>query len=269
MTIEVIQHTASSLNKFESDPIRTQLRVPLMLYLVAFADAELVTAFGSELWGIIFHFVILALLIINSTIAGRHPSCRLFLALGLIPLLRIASFTVPVALMSEIYWYLMIGIAMLIGAIGAIRTLEIDPKDVGLTRGKIPIQSLIAIVGIGFGLVDYYILDPDPLITSLTFQKVLLPALILLVSTGFVEELVFRGVLQHTTKVIVGWGWVYIAILYAVLQIGHGSMLHCVFAFAVALFFGWVVKRTGSILGVSISHGVLNVGLYLVFPHVL
>ena len=41
------------------------------------------------------------------------------------------------------------------------------------------------------------------------------------------------------------------------------------FVLMAGLFFGWVVKRTGSLLGVSLAHGIANIGLYLVFPFVL
>jgi len=37
----------------------------------------------------------------------------------------------------------------------------------------------------------------------------------------------------------------------------------------VALFFGYSVHKTGSILGVTLSHGLTNIGLFLVFPFLL
>jgi len=38
------------------------------------------------------------------------------------------------------------------------------------------------------------------------------------------------------------------------------------FVFAVAMFFAWVVKRTGSLLGVTLAYGITNVMLFLVIP---
>jgi membrane protease YdiL (CAAX protease family) len=38
------------------------------------------------------------------------------------------------------------------------------------------------------------------------------------------------------------------------------------FVFLVALFFGWAVARTGSLLGVTLSHGIANVVLYVIVP---
>lgn len=240
----------------------------LLLFLVAFVGVEMAIT-ANETVGIILYFVILFNLILLSAVAREDQSHRLFLALGLVPLIRIVSLAVPVGEISEIYWYAIIVIPVFVGIITVMRALDLNPADVGLSGKRIPVQVLVAAGGLGIGAVDYLILEPDSLITSLTIQKALVPALILLVSTGLVEELAFRGVMQRAAQASWAWGWVYIAAVYTALQIGHESALHCLFTFGVMLGFGWVVKKTGSILGVSLSHGLLNIGLYLIFPHVL
>jgi uncharacterized protein len=239
-----------------------------LTYLVAFAGAEFITYYVSPLSGIILHFIILLILIINSAIVQDEAQRGLWLALGLVPLIRIASLVMPVAEISEIYRYVIFSIPIFIGVFSVMRNLNYNLDDVGLNGKKVLIQALIAVLGIGLGIIDYIILRPEALVSELTFQMMVIPALILLITTGFIEELAFRGVMQRAARALGSWGWVYIAVIYAVLQIGHGSAEHCVFAFIVALFFGWVVKKTGSIIGVSLSHGLLNVGLYLILPHV-
>jgi len=240
-----------------------------LAYLVAIAAAELITILVSPLGGIIFYFVILSLLIFNSSIVGQHPSQRLFLALGLVPLMRILTLSVTIAELSQIYWYLVISGPLLVGIFSVIIALNLHPPEIGLTRGTFSIQVLIALTGIGFGLVEYLILKPESLIDHLTVQEFLAPALVILVCTGFVEELAFRGVMQHSAiKALGSWGWVYIAVLFSLFQIWHRSAIDCLFVLAVALFFGWAVKKTGSILGVSLSHGLVNIFLFLIFPFV-
>jgi len=91
--------------------------------------------------------------------------------------------------------------------------------------------------------------------------------LILLLGTGFVEEFIFRGVLQRSAvEAFGGWGVIYVSLLFAILHIGFLSWIDVVFVFVIALFFGWVVKKTGSLLGVTLSHGITNIVLYLVVP---
>ena len=54
--------------------------------------------------------------------------------------------------------------------------------------------------------------------------------------------------------------------LFAIMHMGFHSVLDVLFVFGVAMFFGWVVKKTGSLLGVTLAHGLTNIMLFLVFP---
>jgi membrane protease YdiL (CAAX protease family) len=102
---------------------------------------------------------------------------------------------------------------------------------------------------------------------GLTRQQAWWPALILLVATGFGEELVFRGVMQSASADALGkMAILYVAAVFAVLHIGYKSAPDVAFAFIVGLFFGWVVARTQSLLGVTLCHGTLNVMLYVIVP---
>jgi len=94
-----------------------------------------------------------------------------------------------------------------------------------------------------------------------------LPALILLFSTGFLEELLFRGIMQRTaTETLSQFGLVYVALVFAALHIGYKSIPDLIFVFTVGLFFGWTVQKTHSILGVTLAHGLTNIILFLVIP---
>lgn len=50
------------------------------------------------------------------------------------------------------------------------------------------------------------------------------------------------------------------------LTIGYGSFTDFVFVLGVGMYFGYIVTRTRSILGVSVAHGLINVSLFLVLP---
>jgi len=240
-----------------------------LAYLVAIAVAELVTAFADPLPGIILYFILLLLLIVGGAVSGGSTSHRLLLALGLAPLMRILGLAMPLEEFSEIYWYLIVAVPLLVGSFAVVMALNLNPADIGLAGGAVRLQALVATAGILFGLVEYFILRPEPLIDALTWQEIAVPAIILLVATGLTEELVFRGVMQRaSTEVLGSLGWVFVAAVFTLLQIGHGSVLHILFVFPIALLFGWTARRTGSIIGVSLSHGLTNVGLFLIFPFV-
>ncbi len=241
-----------------------------LIYLAAIAVAELVTVMGNTAGGMVCHAILLFSLILNSSMVSQSRNQKFYVALALAPLIRIISLAMPVEEIREIYQHLFISALLFLAVIVVIRILNLHRAVLSLSVDKLPVQFLVALTGIGFGIAEYYILEPEPLIDVLTWQEILVPALILLVAVGFVEELVFRGVIQHCSTEMVGrWGWVYAAVLFAVLHIGYESVAHWFFILGIGLFFGWVVKKTGSLLGVTLSHGLTNIGLFLVIPYLV
>src|SRR5512136_2953053 len=68
-----------------------------LAYLAAIAAAELLNVFLDPLWGIVAYVLLLTLLIVNSTVMRAYPIHRLHLALGLVPLTRIVSLSMPLS----------------------------------------------------------------------------------------------------------------------------------------------------------------------------
>jgi len=168
-----------------------------------------------------------------------------------------------------VYWYFITSVPLFASALITARTLQISRQDIGLQLRKVPLQLFVTLTGVSFGFLEYSILRPKPLASAFTWQQLWLPALILLVSTGFSEELIFRGLMQQAAKGSLGRLSVpYVSLLFAVLHVGYRSLLDVIFVFAVALFFGWVVERTDSLLGVTLAHGLTNIVLFLVAPFV-
>jgi membrane protease YdiL (CAAX protease family) len=241
-----------------------------IFYLVAIAGAELVTALVNPLGGIAMHIVIMLALIIHASLVTKDLKHELYLTLSLAPMIRLLSLSMPLVNFPQIYWYAIIALPLLIAVFVVVRRLGYTHWEIGLNLNKIPYQILIALTGVPFGIAEYYILKPNPLVSSFAWQGLLLPALILIVGTGFIEELCFRGVIQHSAEAAIGqWGWVYVAVLFSIMHIGYLSVSDGFFVLAVGLFFGVMVDKTRSILGVTLSHGIANVVLYLIAPFVL
>jgi len=241
-----------------------------IVYLLAITGAETVTVIVQPLWGIVCHTIILVAAIVHSSLASDYRYRHLALSLALVPLVRIISLCMPLANIPQMWWYPIIYAPLLVAALLVVRILGYKPGQVGLTLGWLPVQLAIALTGLAFGVAEYFILTPQPLIAELTWQQIWLPALIFIVCTGFVEEFIFRGVLQRTAVEVFGWwGIIYVSLLFAVLHMGFLSWIDVIFVLAVALFFGWVVKKTGSLFGVTLAHGITNSVLYLVVPFFL
>jgi hypothetical protein len=249
-----------------------------IIYLLAVVLAELVTTgifpFGplahpQPVWGIMCHIAILVAALLHSALglSANNRQRQLVLSLALVPLVRIISLSMPLVGVPQLWWYPIIYIPLMAAALVAVRILGYRAEEVGFAFRLFPVQIAVGLTGIVFGIVEYLILASEAIVAELTWQAAWLPALILLVTTGFVEEFIFRGVLQRAAVERFQWrGMLYVSVLFAVLHVGFLSWLDVIFVFSVALFFSWVVKKTGSLFGVTLSHGITNIMLFLVVP---
>ena len=241
-----------------------------IIYLLAITAAEAVTVLVQPVWGIVCHAIVLVAVVVHSALASDSRYRHLFLSLALAPLVRIIdmSLGMPLINIPQIWKFPIIYVPLLVAAIVVVRIMGLRAREVGFNFSSFPVQLAVALSGLLFGVAEYFILAPEPMVIELTWQEVWLPALIFLMCTGFVEEFIFRGVLQRTATEAFGswWGIIYVSLLFAVLHMGFLSLIDVVFVFVVALFFGWVVKKTGSLFGVTLAHGITNILLYLVVP---
>lgn len=199
-----------------------------------------------------------------------HPLYHVPLVLALVPLLRVLSVTMPVPELRQPYWYALDGFPLLVAVATVARAAGISRSTIGLGRPACwAYQALIALTGIPLGVAAYLILRPPWEGARAGWPELLLYGAMLLVFSGFTEEIVFRGMVQRALQEAFGT----VAILwssaaFAIMYIGSLSAAFVLFIGCVGLFFGWLTRRTGSILGVGVAHGGLSVGMFLVWPHV-
>ncbi|NJO07792.1 MAG: CPBP family intramembrane metalloprotease [Chloroflexaceae bacterium] len=249
--------------------------IPLLLatgYLAALTTAELLTTFVDAQLGLLSHAILLTLLILLAARWWHHPMHRMLLCMIFGPLIRIISLSLPLAPFDFIYWLLITSIPLFATAVMGIRLLELTADNVGwnLGRGRHGLlrEGAIALTGVPLGYLEYSILQPEPIIPQVSLVYIVVPFLIILISTGLMEELVFRGIMQHTVNEVLGKtaSIVLVALIFAVLHIGYKSLIDFAFVLTVGLLYGWFVSRTGSILGVTISHGLINTMLFVILP---
>jgi membrane protease YdiL (CAAX protease family) len=247
------------------DPVATGLG-----YLVALSAAEVLTALVKPHAGLVLHALLLFDLCMHAAFTWRQPIHRLLLSLTLVPLIRLLSLSLPLAGLDQIYWYLIISIPLFAAAAVIVRLLGLKPAALGLTLGKrLGLQGTVAVVGVLFGAVEYHILHAEPLVDFTGWVAALGPALTLMICTGFLEELIFRGLLQSAAQEVYGsWAILYVSALSAVMYVGYRSLLNVLFVFVVGLILGWVTHRSHSILGAALAHGLTNVVLFLIAPFV-
>lgn len=251
-------------------PALAERQIALLIalgYLLLIAVAEVVVTFFEPRVGLAVHGAVLIVLLIHSALASGRSYHGLLLSLSLAPLIRMLSLSMPLVNFPVLYWYLIISVPLLVATILAARNLGFSWDELGLAVRKVPVQLLVGGTGLLLGAVEYYILRPEALVDTFSWQSILVPALILVACTGFGEELIFRGVMQRSSMRALGrLGWIYVAVMFAVLHVGYKSVADVLFVFGVALMFGWVVEKTRSLVGVTLAHGLTNVVLFLIMP---
>ena len=237
--------------------------------LVAIAVAELLTTWSDPRLGMVLHGLVLVGLFAASMQTRWREAWALMLNLAFAPLIRILSLSLPLLEFPILYWYLITSVPLFAAVWVAKRSLGYSWKGLGLTLRGWAVQLLVGLSGLLLGAAEYLILQPEPLAPELSWAATWQAALILFVCTGLLEELIFRGLLQRAADDTLGrWAVPYVAMLFAVLHVGYRSLLDVVFVLVVGLFFGWVVERTRSLLGVTLAHGLTNTMLFLVMPYI-
>jgi membrane protease YdiL (CAAX protease family) len=238
-----------------------------LAYLAAMTVTEFLTLMVNPRIGLWGYSLLLAMVIVHTALTWGQPPYRLLLTLAFAPIIRMVSLTMPLARFEVIYWYLITSLPLLAAALLIAWIVGYGREKIGLALGYVPDQLWVGMGGLLVGYVEYLILRPEPQVDSLALKHLFVPAIILMVCTGFSEELIFRGIMQRAAMETFGkMGWLYVAGIFAMMHMGHASWVDIPFVFGVSLFFSWVVSKTGSILGVSIAHGLTNIVLFLVLP---
>lgn len=242
----------------------------LPLFVLFFTTiAELFITFTTPLAAMGLHVTAMFVLLYN-VLHTINPTRRRFqTVLLLIPLTRILFLALPLANLSRVYSSLAISIPLFIAIMMIIWQESWTREELGFTFNHLPLQAVTAISGLGFGLLQYNLISPEPITTEPTWQAALVPALILMVSTGYLEELMFRGLIQNAALPILGhWPSIlFVASLFAVLNLSYLPLFGVLLVFLIGLIFGLVVAHSRSIVGVTLAHGIMNIMLFLIWPY--
>jgi len=235
------------------------------------ALAEVITAFTDVRYGVAGHVVLLVLFLALGALASDQRLQAFFLAITVAPLIRIVSLGMPLSHFPQTFWYVLTAVPLFLAAFLITRMLEIPSAALNLRFPRwrrLPVDLLVSVSGIGLGVVEWRILGTAPLVHTSSIAWIIGASLILLLCTGFLEELLFRGLIQHVVATLLGpnMGLVVTSALFGVLHVGYHSVLDLAFVTAVALYFGLAVRYTRSLFGVSMAHGVINIMLFIVLP---
>lgn len=255
---------------------RRPARLIVAGYVAAIVAAEAAVAYWGVVPGAIADAVIVEALLLHYARLARPdgaaggPLARALPALALVPLLRLLAVALPAASIPRLGWYALIGVPLLLATGLAARFLGCSPAALGLRLRFAWWQVFVAATGLPLGLLAYLLAPTPPLAATLDRGTAVAGALILFVCVGFAEELLFRGVLLPVAEEVFGpAGLVWASTLFAATYIGTLSPAFVLYMGVLGLWFGWWVRRTGSLWGVALAHGLLATGAVLVWPIVL
>lgn len=235
---------------------------PLGWILIA-ASVELIFSFYFKI-GILLYFACFFALIFfgyKAEAASKRNTC---LALAIVPLIRIFSVAMPVSEIPLNYWYAIFSIPLFLSAFTTARFLRITPLSLGFSKANLPRQLLIGLLGLPLGWAGAQVFLTLPAGKSQQYPNIWFTAIILIVCTGFLEELIFRGILYQTVREQLGsrQSLFMVSFLNACLYISNLSWQQFIFVFLATMVLTEIFRRYRSLLGISLVHGLMNIVLF-------
>jgi uncharacterized protein len=243
------------------------LRALAIVYCVLIVAAE---AAGAVLGGVataVLDAVVLVVLIDHFVIgSATERATRLLPALALVPLLRLAS--LALAVRSPLVSCCAAGVPILLATALVTRELGLAPllrvSDLRRPAQWAPALAAIPVGAIGVVLFGSHALQRDP-----SPALVLAGCLVVFIFAGLLEELVFRGVIQRALEPL-GTSCVILAnVLFSATYLASGSLGTVLAVAAAGGMAGWWTRRTGSVAGAALAHGVLAAGYLVLWPALL
>jgi membrane protease YdiL (CAAX protease family) len=235
----------------------------LGLYVAALAGAEAVAAFVAPVPAAGIEGIIL-LGLLGCYLIGAGAGARVFAALGLIPVLRLSSLALTTA--HPVASLVVSGTPLLVGVVLAARALDL-PGVLALWQIGLRSQWHVALGAIILAALAAPALRLVPVTHQRAFPALAIAALAVFVFAGVLEEMIFRGMIQGALDPLLGgWSIAVADVLFAATYIGSGSPRYTLFMAAFGMACGWWVRRTGSLAGVAIGHGLLAAWLLVLAP---
>ncbi len=233
----------------------------VIAYVVLIIGAEVVATTISPVTGAIIDGIVLVLLA-NLAYFIKTPELRNTIpALALVPVMRILSLAIPISKISPIYWYILVGVPLLISALIIVRIHGLPSLKVKLSPVQWILQILFGLTGITIGILAAMVLPtPKVIIPHYSIDWIIAGAVILVIFNGFTEEIIFRGLVQDAfTDIFGGAGILLTSLMYASLYMGAVSPITILFFGLTGLLFAIWTRISHSLWGVILAHCLISI----------
>ena len=241
----------------------------VIAYTSVLLIAEVSTSRLGPIPGAMLDAALVPLLLAHFALRPDAPYRRMFPALALIALLRTLSIAAVVPRLPEYWWYAAVGLPVLAGALLASRLIDAPSVRLAITIRRPEFDTILGLLGFPIGLVGYAALRPDALLKSGDPLSILVVMAVLTVFGGFLEELVYRGILQRAAIDAFGSQWAgifFAATLGALMYWGTGEFAYMFVIWLLGIGYGLALVRGASLWGIAASHSVALWGMALFWP---
>ncbi|WP_305065242.1 CPBP family intramembrane glutamic endopeptidase [Methanococcoides sp.] len=242
------------------------IAIPSMVIILA----ELSLFLGHTKFSTWVHIILLLVLTLSTIVINDVDKQYLLRAFILISMLRILNLSMPVFFDMTLYTYVFVYAPLLIPAYVMVKGQELDMEYLGMSTAikyyYLPVALLVSLI---IALGEFMIIEPGYLIPDLSFFNLLKLSLVMVMFVGFIEELIFRAILQTKLEEILGdyRGLLLASILFGVMHSGYGTPYEMLFTAFAGLMLGYIYQRCRNLFLVSVTHGFINVILFGILPH--
>lgn len=239
--------------------------IPIMMVILA----ELLLYSTQLKAGIILHVVTLLLLSLSSTWLPESHVSRSLQVLMLLPVLRLLNISMPVFSDMTLNLYVYIYTPLIFPAYMVIRHQNMDLSSIGIkARNFLKYIPLAVITGAIIAGGEFMTIHAGNLIPDLSVSSLLKLSIVMIFFVGFVEELIFRSLLQTRFENSFGnlKGLLMASLLFGVMHSGYGTFYEILYTAFAGLVLGYMFQRTNSLPLVSLTHGFVNIFLFGIIP---
>ncbi|MDH7597866.1 MAG: CPBP family intramembrane metalloprotease [Methanothrix sp.] len=253
---ERILLTQECIKRFHLDIVS-----PISLVIIA----EMLIFLGQMKAAIAVHALNIILLVSLAMIR----SDRIYPVVMMLSLFRILNVTMPVFFNLTLYSYATIYMPMLLPVFMIMREGIFDRQETGLTlRGFLTYLPLAIGSGFALGWGEYQVIRPEVLLPEVNPKNVLILAAVMILLVGFIEEFIFRSMLQNVMIERAGSipGLLITSVIFGFMHSGYHIPQELVYVSFAGAVFGVIFWSTRSLPVISVAHGVTNISLFLVVP---
>ena len=264
------QKSVETLKKTDEEKSNVnKLRIFTVIPVLFIFFAEFLVFSGIMETAILIHIGILISLTISNIFINDSEIHKIHQSLILISVLRLINLSIPGYYEKTLYSFVFIYGILAIPVCIALNNQELTRWQLGLTLKGIWLYAPLSIV-LGFFLAggEYLIIRTDSLISNLSTLNLLMLSIVMILFVSFIEELIFRSILQNRLQITLGsWsGLILTSILFGLMHTRYGSIGGVLYASLIGIFLGYLFYKTRSLPLVTMIHGFINVFAFGIIP---